>query len=134
MILVTGLVLSNAITSLAGWEQQTDGAWKYKDDTTNVYYLNGWYWIDGNGDNVAECYYLDENGIMSANSIVDNYTINAEGQWTVDGVVQTKVVNKVTTNNNSGVQAGTGGNVYWFPEDEEFDTTPGWGGKDVIVG
>lgn len=27
---------------------------------------------------------------MAANTVVDGYTVNADGAWTVDGVVQTK--------------------------------------------
>lgn len=88
--LATSLVMGSTFTSFAGWEQSEAG-WKYKDDTSGVYYLNGWYWIDGNSDNIAECYYFDNTEIMSANTVVDNYTINGEGQWTVGGVVQTKV-------------------------------------------
>ena len=91
LVMVTGLLLSNAFTSLAAWEQSGAG-WKYKDDTTGAYDRNGWYWIDGNSDRIAECYYFDDTEIMAANTVIDNYTINEEGQWTVDGVVQTKMM------------------------------------------
>lgn len=88
-ILTFGFVLSSAFTSLASWEQQTDGAWKYKDDTTGEYVV-GWQWIDGNTDGISECYYLNENGVMAVNTTVESYVVNGEGQWTVDNVVQTQ--------------------------------------------
>lgn len=66
-------------------------AGKYKDDVSSAY-LTGWQWIDGNGDGVAECYYLDGLGVMNANTSIDGYTVNEQGQWTVAGVIQTKVV------------------------------------------
>lgn len=96
-LLATNLALSSAFTSLAGWEQAEAG-WKYKDDTTNVYSVGGWYWLDGNADNISECYHFDENGIMSVNTTVDNYTINADGQWTVENVVQTRQTSEAVNN------------------------------------
>lgn len=102
-VLAAGLVLSNTFTSLAGWEQSEAG-WKYKDDTTNVYLSNGWHWLDGNNDGISECYYLDSAGIMAVSTMVDNYTINADGQWTVDNVVQTQQNSEAV--NNVSVQEG----------------------------
>ena len=87
-VLAASFVLSNAFNSFAAWEQ--DGVqWKYKEDSTGTY-LTGWQWLDGNSDHVAECYYLNEQGIMAANTTVDGYTVNEEGQWVVNGVVQTQ--------------------------------------------
>lgn len=98
-ILVTGAVFSNTFISLAAWEQSEQG-WKYKDDGKGVYLVNGWHWLDGNNDGISECYYLDSAGIMAVNTMVDNYTINADGQWTVDNVVQTQQ-NSEAVNNTS---------------------------------
>lgn len=94
------LATSMSMTSLAGWEQE--GAnWKYNDNGT--YAANGWRWIDGNGDGVAECYYFDSNGYMLANTTTpDSYMVNTDGAWTVNGVVQTKNV----AVNNGGAAAG----------------------------
>lgn len=83
------LSVASTMTAFAGWEQ-TGTTWKYKDDSTGVYLANGWNWIDGNHDNIAECYYLDNTGVMVSNTIIEGYTINDLGQWTVNGVVQTK--------------------------------------------
>lgn len=85
---------------MAGWEQ-TGNTWKYSE---NGAYLTGWQWLDGNGDNIAECYYLDANGVMAVNTVVDSYTVNESGAWVVNGVVQTKVVGSggQSSNTNSG--------------------------------
>lgn len=95
LVIACTITIMSTMTSFAGWEQQEGGQWRYSD---NGVYLTGWQWLDGNNDKVAECYYLDVNGIMAANTTVDNYVVNADGAWTVDGVVQTKMVNKEITN------------------------------------
>lgn len=100
--------IATTITAFAGWEQ-SENHWKYSSNST--YYMNGWYWIDGNNDNIAECYYFDVDGIMLANTITpDNYTVNADGAWTADGIVQTKVVTQekqTQQTDNSGFIPGT---------------------------
>lgn len=94
-LLVLTFTLASTLTSLAGWEQPAPSEWKYS--INNTYYTNGWYWIDGNNDLIAECYYFNENGMMlSSTQTPDNYTVNAEGQWTVNGVVQTKTLTQET--------------------------------------
>lgn len=79
------------ITAFAGEWKQTDGRyWWQNDDGT--YPANTWQWIDGNQDGVAECYYFDQNGYLLTNTTTpDSCTVNAEGCWTVDGVIQTQV-------------------------------------------
>ncbi len=65
-----------------------------------------WVWIDDNADGIAECYYFkvthqyeqDErgNGYLMRDTVTpDGYTVNVDGEWVVDGVVQTKPANKV---------------------------------------
>lgn len=94
------MTVSMSMTALAGWEQEGVN-WKYNDNGT--YAANGWRWIDGNGDGVAECYYFNGDGYMLANTTTpDGYTVNADGAWTVNGVVQTKNV----AVNNGGAAAG----------------------------
>lgn len=62
------------------WWQNEDGSWL----------AGGWYWLDGDENGVAECYYLDENGYTLLNTTTpDGYQVN-DGAWVVDGVVQTK--------------------------------------------
>lgn len=93
-ILAASVLASLALpfTALAGeWHQDMNGWWYEKDDGS--YYRNGWYWVDGNEDGIAECYYFTNSGYM-ANKFrqADGYTIDENGAWTVDGVVQTKEV------------------------------------------
>lgn len=81
------------------WKNNDSGWWWENADSS--YPINQWVWLDGNGDNIAECYYFDEKGYMAANKDVDGYHVNADGQW-VDmyGTVQTKQVS------NESVSAG----------------------------
>lgn len=71
---------------------EEDGRWWY-DAGNGIYLSNGWYWIDGNQDGTAECYYFDESGWMFADRMTpDNYTVDANGAWIENGVLQTKQV------------------------------------------
>lgn len=90
MGLIVALSMASTITAFAAWEQ-TGTAWKYQINGT--YYNDGWHWIDGNHDNIAECYYFGIDGTMLSNTITpDNYTVNSEGAWIVNGIVQTRIV------------------------------------------
>ena len=98
------MVMSAAMSMTAwasGWQQNANGWWWENTDGTRP--VNTWQWIDGNNDGVAECYYFDVNGYMVANTTQDGYTINGEGAWTVNGVVQTQgtSVNDSTNTLNS---------------------------------
>lgn len=96
MILTGILTISMGMTSFAGWEQEGTN-WKYNDN--GAYATNGWKWIDGNNDGTAESYYFDSNGILSTNTTTpDGYTVNTDGAWVVNGVIQTQ---NVTVSNNS---------------------------------
>lgn len=75
------LTTSMSMTSFAGqWKQDTIGWWYEQDGG----YAIGWQWIDG------KCYYFDGNGYMAKDTVIDGYTLNADGQWIVDGIVQTQ--------------------------------------------
>lgn len=69
------------VTAFAGNWEQAGTDWKYADNGT---YMTGWQWIDG------KSYYFDGNGIMAKSTVIDGYELNADGQWTVNGVVQTQ--------------------------------------------
>ena len=87
--LVMSLSASFTLLSFAGWEQ-TGTTWEYNENGT---YITGWNWLDGNKDGVAECYYFNAEGVMLASTTTpDNYIVNENGAWVVDGVVQTKAV------------------------------------------
>ncbi len=88
-MLVGVLSIASTFTSLANWEQ-VNGQWKYSEN--NNYFSNGWYWLDGDSNGVAECYYLDVNGILAVSTTVEGYTVNESGAWVVNGMVQTKVI------------------------------------------
>lgn len=79
-------------TAFAGTWRQTDGKWWY-DFNNGSYAANGWQWIDGNNDGAAESYYFDRAGwLLTSTTTPDGYTVNADGAWTENGVIQTKNV------------------------------------------
>ena len=82
------------IPAFAGvWKVDNNGIWHYDYTGRGVqegWLKSQWAWIDGNHDRVSECYYFDAEGNMLADTTVDGYQLNSQGQWVVDGVVQTK--------------------------------------------
>ena len=89
-------------TAKADWVKgESKNAWWYDLGNGN-YYKSSWQWIDGNHDGIAECYCFDENGWMFENAITpDRYTVNENGAWTVDNIVQTKSANLISQNNTN---------------------------------
>lgn len=84
------MAASMSLTAYAGaWKQDNVGWWWQNDDGS--YPVSCWQWLDGNGDGIAESYCFDAVGYMYANTTTpDGYTVNADGAWTVNGVVQTQ--------------------------------------------
>ena len=81
----------NITAQAAGWQQDANGWWW--DNGNGTWASNNWYWLDGNNDGVQECYYFGMDGYMYANTTTpDGYTVNSDGAWTVNGVVQTKQI------------------------------------------
>lgn len=103
------LTASMSMTALAGWEQEGNN-WKYNDNGN--YAANGWYWIDGNNDGIAESYYFDNTGILARDTMVEGYTVNADGAWTVNGVVQTQ---SVAVNNGNAATGGVNHSAGYDP-------------------
>lgn len=91
-VLTTIITFTMGITSFAaGWQKSDSGWWYATNDTGSTWHANGWQWIDGNGDGTAECYYFDGNGYCLMDTITpDGCTVNAEGAWVENGIVQTK--------------------------------------------
>lgn len=89
-------------TAQADWVRgNSKNAWWYDLGNGN-YYKSSWQWIDGNHDGIAECYCFDENGWMFENTITpDRFTVNENGAWTVDNIVQTKSANLISQNNTN---------------------------------
>ena len=90
--LAGAMVAGMAMTSFAaGWQKNDTGWWYGTNAGNTTWHANGWQWIDGNNDGVAECYYFDANGYMLANTTTpDGYTVNADGAWTENGVAHTR--------------------------------------------
>lgn len=79
-------VWTKGISKDAWWYNNGDGS----------YLKDGWHWVDGNNDGVAECYYFDNNGWMLSNTKTpDGYNVNENGAWVNNGAVQTKSVQTV---------------------------------------
>ena len=83
-------VLPAGLRAYAGeWRQDETGFWYQEDDGS--YPINSWKWIDGNGDGIAECYFFDRSGYLAVNTTTpDGYTVDENGAWVLDGVVQTR--------------------------------------------
>lgn len=82
-VLLATMILTAAMgfTAYAGEWKQDNAGWKYEQDGGG--FTAGWSWIDG------KCYFFADDGYMMNNTEVEGYTLNADGQWTVDGIVQT---------------------------------------------
>ena len=92
--LVLGMVGS---AFAAGWQKNDTGWWYGTNADNTTWYANGWQWIDGNSDGIAQSYYFDASGYLYTNTTTpDGYTVNADGAWTENGVVQTKAVSSQT--------------------------------------
>lgn len=65
--------------AFAGWEQQADGAWKYKDDNTGAYVAS--QWIESTTEK-GIWYYVGQTGIMVTDTLIDNqYYVDHQGKW-----------------------------------------------------
>lgn len=88
--LTAALSMLASSTAFAGQWKQEGSTWKYQNDDGS-YVTNNWQWIDG------KSYCFDSNGNMYANTTTpDGYTVNGDGQWVVDEVVQTQNANNAT--------------------------------------
>lgn len=90
------LSFSLCVPAWAGsWQSDATGYWYQNDDST--YPVNCWQWIDGNYDGIAESYYFNEHGyLLTSTTTPDGYTVDSNGAWIVDGVVQTLAVATVS--------------------------------------
>lgn len=82
------MAMTMGITAFAGeWKSNSTGWWWVDDDGTNP--ANEWRWLDGNGDGTFECYYFGSDGYMLSDTTTpDEYQVNADGAWIVNGGVQ----------------------------------------------
>lgn len=96
------MVFTMSMTALAG-QWTSDGIdWRYDKTGTGNFATSEWLWIDGNNDGISECYCFDGTSFMYASTTTpDGYTVDANGAWTVDGVVQTKMQKRRLQKHNS---------------------------------
>jgi len=101
------IALSANLTFASGWTKGiSKNAWWY-DFGNGDYFKSSWQWIDGNQDGIAECYCFDENGWMYENTTTpDGYTVNENGAWTINNVVQTKTSDLIPKNNTNNMNNG----------------------------
>ena len=100
LAVLASMVIMMVATSISAYaaESINDGTWKQNETgwwyefVDGSYLTNGWYWVDGNHDEVYECYYFDGNGYMAANTTIGSDMVDANGAWVVNGVVQTKKI------------------------------------------
>ena len=104
MITSLFIVLSANLVFASGWTKGiSKNAWWY-DFGNGDYFKSSWQWIDGNQDGIAECYCFDENGWMYENTTTpDGYTVNENGAWTINNIVQTKTSDLIPKNNANNV-------------------------------
>lgn len=99
------VMMAASTISAQAAENRNDGTWKqnqtgwWYEFVDGSYLTNGWYWVDGNMNNVYECYYFDGNGYMAANTSIGSDMVDANGAWVVNGIVQTKRFDAVEQNN-----------------------------------
>lgn len=122
-----------------GWQHNMTGWWYGTNEQNTTWHANGWQWIDGNNDGIAECYYFDPNGYMLASTTTpDGFTVNADGAWTVNGAVQPKIVGMggATPAEQNGSWVQMNGNWLWKNNDGSFRKN-GWqwldGNRDGIA-
>jgi len=113
--LTAGLSVLSCMPAFAsGWQKDTVGWWYGTNENNTTWYNSGWQWVDGNNDGIAESYYFNSNGYIAVNTTVDGYTVNNDGAWTVNGIVQTKQVGltdtQTSTSGDSTNQQTSGGN------------------------
>lgn len=105
LIVAATLSLAWGIPSLAGQWKQDEKGWWY-DNGDSGWEHSGWKWIDG------KCYYFTPEGYCLQNTTTpDGYTVNADGAWTVAGIVQLRNVQGLSQVVEAGasrpVQAGS---------------------------
>ena len=97
MGLAVSMTLGSGFAAYAGaWvkgEGENQDRWRY-DHQDGTFANSGWFWIDGNGDGVAESYCFDGEGWLYVNTTTpDGYEVNENGAWVSEGQVMTQTQN-----------------------------------------
>lgn len=75
-----------SVTAFAGQWQKDDTGWQYQ-NSDGTCLKSGWYWVNG------ASYLFNDKGYVYLNTRTpDGYTVNGDGAWCVNGVVQTRPV------------------------------------------
>lgn len=117
-VMAVFLSLSSTIPGLAqdsGWhkDEMTKRWWYSLPEGT--FYKSSWQWIDGNGDGLAECYSFDSDGYLYTDWITpDGFTVNADGAWTVDNIVQQRKVQELNVEQSKVSTTPVFGNQRYF--------------------
>ena len=106
-------------TAQADWVKgESKNAWWF-DFGNGDYFKSSWQWIDGNQDGIAECYCFDENGWMYENTTTpDGYTVNENGAWKINNIVQIKASDLIPKNNTNN-SVNTASNNFKETENHE---------------
>ncbi len=83
-----------------------------------------WQWIDGNGDGIAECYYMENGTALTNTTTPDGYQVNETGAWIVDGVVQTQGTGQSTNGVNHSANYDPAHPLANAPESWDLKLTP----------
>lgn len=134
--LVAGLSVLSSMSAFAGeWKQDERGWWWQNDDGS--YPVSTWQWIDGNKDGLSESYYFNEAGYLVTNTTIDGYTVNADGAWIENGIVQTQS----TSSQQEQITSASGmftrdENGWWWQNDDKSYPVNQWlwidGDKDGV--
>lgn len=109
---------------VTGWKKIND-IWYYMDKTTGERYGKGWHWIDGN------CYYMNANGEMAADTWIDGYYVDESGKWIKDPkneehthkwVEETKTVNHPEESHMETVHHDAVTHTVEHPEESHIET------------
>ena len=117
------MMIGGATTTFAAWQTgagENVNRWWY-DNENGTWAAGGWYWVDGNKDGVAECYYFDDDGwALTSNTTPDGYTVNEAGAWVENGIVLTKYITTDSSNvYEYNPYEGSTGSTY----EESYDET-----------
>lgn len=109
------------------WWVNAVGEWGYCAGGENV--REGWYWIDGNHDGTAECYLFGGDfgyELIAGGTTPDGWEVNEAGQWTVDGMVQTRPSEELEAKYISwyGYDYGQASPIYGALENGERNLVP----------
>ncbi len=130
-----------AFAAMGSWQQNETGWWWQRTDGS--YPASEWKWVDGDGDGTAESYYFDGNGYLATNTTTpDGYTVNADGAWVQDGVVQKRAVMldlgdevlaaQTATQTNTGNPVTDGKSIEQITLNQEIVSMMGAGGVDRL--